>query len=154
MQMCTALCGLHLNFPSRRTHMGLRVMTKKIPLWILTKCCPHTEKTPMCRVLLAGFIYHSNCGWSESLVGGKGLIDWVNFAHFKSEKIFLIKLSIIDLIKHWDSDYFFFFYELKFARGETHYHRFHWHAVPYFIQEVDAAAKKLVIRLLPQHPGS
>lgn len=86
--------SLRLNFPSRRTHKGLRVMTKKIPLWILTKCCPHIEKTPMCRVLLADFIYHPNCGWSESLVGGKGLIDWANFAH-SYLRIFLVKLSII-----------------------------------------------------------
>lgn len=94
---------LHLNFPSRRTHMGLRVMTKKIPLWILTKCCSHTEKTPMCRVLLADFIYHSNCGWSENLVGGKGLIDWANFAH-SYLRIILVKLSIIaynETLRSW-----------------------------------------------------
>lgn len=144
--------SLRLNFPSRRTHKGLRVMTKKIPLWILTKCCPHIEKTPMCRVLLADFIYHPNCGWSESLVGGKGLIDWANFAH-SYLRIFLVKLSIIAYNKTLRS-WVIFFYELPFGRGETHYHRFNWHAVPYFIQQMDAAAKRLVIRLLPQHPGS
>lgn len=112
----------------------------------------HRKKTPMCRVLLADFIYHPNCGWSESLVGGKGLIDWAKFAH-SYLRIFLVKLSIIAYNKTLRS-WVIFFYELPFGRGETHYHRFNWHAVPYFIQQMDAAAKRLVIRLLPQHPGS
>lgn len=89
-------------------------MTKKIPLWILTRCCPHTEKTPMCRGLLADFIYHPNCGWSESLVGGKGLIDWADLAH-SYLRILLVKLSTIAYNKTLRAWVIFFFMNSNLA---------------------------------------
>lgn len=85
IQMC-----LRSNFPpSRRTHMRLRSDDRKNSTMNFNCRCL-TQNSQMLR-LLADFVYHQVCGWSESSVGGKQA--YLNFKN-TSDETNIIRFSL------------------------------------------------------------
>lgn len=85
IQMC-----LRSNFPpSRRTHMRLRSDDRKNSTMNFNCRCL-TQNSHVLR-LLADFVYHPVCGWSESSVGGKEA--YLNFKN-TSDKTNIICFSL------------------------------------------------------------
>lgn len=122
IQMC-----LHSNFPpSRRTHMRLRSDDRKNSTMNFNCRCL-TQNSHVLR-LLADFVYHPVCGWSESSVGGKeaylnfkNASDETNIICFSLQCIFYdVKWNIIILNN--------VFCGIPFGVGEKRHHS-HCHGV-------------------------